>query len=721
MSAVRTTPHHSITLPHKRLMLLMPAFLLTVLLDFALGSQAAETSPADYAIQEVPVKSVQVDDVFWSPRLDTNRAATIPHLFKENAANHRLDNLKRAAHLMDGAFVGRRYDDTDVFKLLEAVAYTLMQRPDLELKRVADDQIDIIARGQEPDGYIYAARTIDPKHPAPGAGAERWSREGGSHELYNMGHLIEAAVAYSQATGDRKFLDVAVKCADMLCRTFGPDKRHDTSGHEEIELALVKLYRATGQRKYLDLAQFFIDQRGQKHTFGDYGDDAPAGFRMYNDRAYRQDEKPVVEQAEAEGHAVRAAYLYCGLTDVAALTGLEPYRAATDRLWGNVVGRKLYLTGGIGSTGGTEAFADDYVLPNAAYCESCAAIGNALWNERLFRLHGDAKYLDVMERIVYNGLLAGVALRGDRFFYQNPMQSSGRRGGRRGAAAGGEEDDTGPSTSGEGPRQPWFDVACCPANLARFIAQFPGYIYATRGDALYVNFFVGSTAEVVLNGRKVKVRQESRYPWDGDVKVTLEPETPGEFTVNVRVPGWVSRSGSTNIQGSPVPTDLYSYVPLGRPELRDFAYLGMPVGPHEFPTNTAPKDGFYSVRHTWKKGDSLVLHLPMPPRLVEANEKVQADRGLVALERGPLVYCVEGIDNGGSVTGLTLARDAALTAEFRPDPLGGVTVVNATSGSQKLTAVPYYAWGNRGNGEMRVWLPLADAAADKAATPAPAK
>ncbi len=697
------------------------ALLFAALVNLTLALQAAQTPAADYSIQEVSVKTVQVNDVFWSPRLDTNRAATIPHLFKENAANHRLDNLKRAAHLMDGAFVGRRYDDTDVFKLLEAVAFTLMQHPDPELKRIADEQIDIIAKGQEPDGYIYAARTIDPKHPAPGAGAERWSRLGGSHELYNMGHLIEAAVAYSQATGDRKFLNVATKCADMLCRTFGPNKRHDTSGHEEIELALVKLYRATGQRKYADLAQFFIDQRGQKHTFGDYTDDAPAGFRMYNDRAYRQDDKPVVDQTEAEGHAVRAAYLYCGLTDVAALTGLAPYRTAADRLWDSVVGRKLYLTGGIGSTGGTEAFAGDYVLPNAAYCESCAAIGNALWNERLFRLHGDAKYLDVMERIVYNGLLSGVALRGDRFFYQNPMQSSGRRGGRRGAAAGGEQDDTGPSTGGEGPRQPWFDVACCPANLARFIAQFPGYIYATRGDTLYVNFFVGSTTEVTLNGQKVRVRQDSRYPWDGDVKITLEPETSADFTVNVRAPGWVYNGGTSDAQGKPLPTDLYSYIPLARAGMKDSAYLAMPIEPRGLSTNAAPKDGFYSVRRTWKKGDVLLLHLPMVPRQVVAHEKVQADRGLVALERGPLVYCVEGIDNDGRVSSLTLARDAVLTAEFKPDLLGGVTMINATNGSQKIVAVPYYAWGNRGNGEMRIWLPRPDDAPDKGSPPAQAK
>jgi uncharacterized protein len=646
---------------------------------------------ADYPLQFVPLSQVKVQDAYWSPRLASNRTVTIPHLFKMNDEHDRLNNLRKAARLMDGPYVSRRYNDTDVFKLLEAVGFTLMTQRDAALEKIADEQIAIIAKGQEPDGYLYAARTVDPQHPAPGAGAERWSREGGSHELYNMGHAIEAGVAYWQATGKRPFLDIATKIGDMLCRTFGPDKRHDTSGHEEVELALVKLYGATGEKKYLALAQFFIDQRGQPHTFGDYGDDAPVGFLMYNNRPYRQDDKPIIEQDEAEGHAVRAMYLYSGLTDVAALTGGKSYTKATDQLWNNVVGKKMYITGGVGSTGGTEAFAADYVLPNQAYCESCAAIGNALWNERLFRLHGEGEYLDVMERVVYNGLLSGISLRGDTFFYQNPLQMALARG-RRGN--GGEGDDTSASTAANNPRQPWFDVACCPANLARFIAQFPGFIYATNKDALYVNFFVGSQVEFALNGNKIVVAQETKYPWDGDVKLTVEPDKEGNFTVNLRLPGWAT--------GKALPSDLYFYQPeptnAANPEAVRCSVNGKPekLDVHE---------GFITLHRTWKKGDVIALHLPMEIRRAAANAQVEADRGRVVIERGPLVYCVEGVDNGGQVLNKDIPTTLPLQAKFQSDLLGGITVIKGHwSDGKDLTAVPYYAWGNRGNNEMSVWL-----------------
>ncbi len=676
---------------------------------FPAMSQAADTATPDYAFQPVPSKQVKVEGGFWGPKIETNRTVTIPHLLKENDDNERLNNLRRGAGLLPGPYVSRRYNDTDVYKLLEAMGYSLMMHPDQALEKIADAQIDIIAKAQQPDGYIYPARMPDPKDSAPGVGAERWSREGGSHELYNMGHFIEAGVAYSQATGKKKFLDMAIKCGDMLCNTFGPDKRHDTSGHEEIELALVKLYRATGQRKYVALSQFFIDQRGQTHTFGDYGDDAPAGFQMYNDRTYRQDDKPVIEQLAAEGHAVRASYLYSGVTDIAALTGKPEYEAAVDRLWNNVAGTQMYITGGIGSTGGTEAFGGDYFLPNNAYCETCAQIGNALWCQRMFMLRGDAKYLDVAERVIYNGLLSGVSLRGDTFFYQNPLQQaaarSGRGAGRRGGAAGAggaaataaqanaaELGGTGPSTAPQGPRQAWFDVACCPANLARFVAQFAGYIYATRGDAVYVNYFVNSESDFAAGGTKLHLKQETKFPWDGDIKLNVDPETAGEFTVNVRIPCWA--------QGKALPTDLYTYLPATNAGNQDT--LRVMVNGQTVPAEIS--QGFASLHRTWKTGDQIQVHLPMEARQVVAHEKVAADRGLVAIQRGPLVYCVEGIDNGGALPAIALTPGTTFTAEFKPDLLNGVTTLKASIGGKEITAVPYYAWGNRGNGEMRVWL-----------------
>jgi DUF1680 family protein len=670
---------------------------------------------ADYAVQPVPSKQVKVTDGFWATKLEVNRTVTIPHLFKMNDENERLNNLRKGAGLMPGPYISRRYNDTDVYKLLEAVGYSLMLHPDPALEKIADEQIEIIAKAQQPDGYIYPARTIDPKNPAPGAGAERWSREGGSHELYNQGHMIEAGVVYSQATGNPRFLELAKKCGDMLCNTFGPDKRHDTSGHEEIELALVKLYGATKEKKYLDLAQFFIDQRGQPHTFGDYSNDAPSGFLMYNDRPYRQDDKPVIEQQEAQGHAVRATYLYSGLTDVAALTGVPAYTKATDRLWENVVGKKMYVTGGVGSVGGTEAFAANYVLPNNAYAESCAQIGNALWNERLFQLHGDAKYLDVMERVVYNGLISGISEKGDTFFYQNPLQAGPPRGGRGGRRRGGaqatndtanaatnaviassntnELGGTGISSAPTGPRQPWFDVACCPANLARFVAQFPGYIYATEKDALFVNFFTGNEADVSVNGTKVHLKQETTYPWTGNVKLQVEPEKEVEFAVKVRIPGWA--------EGKALPSDLYSFQSTSAAKDEPIAVL---VNNERNSLNL--KNGFAVIKRSWRSGDTIEVQLPMRPRVVMPNGKIEADKGRVVIQQGPLVYCVEAMDNGGKVLDREFSSEtASLKSEFRKNLLGGINVITGKwADGSDLMAVPYYAWGNRGNNEMCVWI-----------------
>ena len=622
---------------------------------------------------------VKVQDVFWLPKMETNRTATLPFIMQQNEKAGAVDNFRKGARLKQGPYVGRRFADTDVYKLIEGASYSLLLHPDPALKAQLDELIKLIGAVQEPDGYLFPARTIDPKNPAPGVGPERWYYLRGSHELYNSGHMFEAAVAHFQATGERSFLDIAVKNADLLVNTFGPERRRDMPGHEEVEIGLAKLFRATGNQKYLDLARFFIDQRGRPHDGNLYP--ADSNFALYNGKEYMQDHKPVLEQDKAVGHAVRAMYLYAGMADVAALGGHPEYIKAMDSLWEDVVARKMYLTGGVGARGTSEAFGESYELPNAsAYTETCAAVGNALWNHRLFLLHGDARYVDVLERIMYNGLISGVALDGKSFFYQNPLQASGKAG-----------------------RSEWFSVACCPPNLARFLASVPGYVYAVKDDALYVNLFMANTAAVTVQGRPVTVRQETRYPWDGAVRIAVDPATAGEFTVQVRIPGWARNQA--------VPTDLYRFHDQSK-EMPALKINGAPV-------SLTLNKGYGSIRRTWKKGDVVELSLPMPVRRVLAHDGVKEDAGKAALQRGPIVFCVEGPDNGGRVLNIALPDAAQLNAEFHPELLAGVTVIKGkgvvlerdASGKvmsqteRDFLAIPYYAWANRGRSEMAVWLP----------------
>jgi hypothetical protein len=624
----------------------------------------------------VPFTAVHFDDTFWAPRIETNRTVTIPFAFEKGEETKRVYHFERAAaalrgeQLQDKRPPGYPFDDTDVYKVLEGAAYTLSVHPDPKLEAYLDGLIARIGAAQEKDGYLYTTRTIDPVNPHRWAGKERWVLEkDDSHELYNLGHLYEAAVAHYQATGKRSLLDIALKSADLLTQTFGPGKKAIWPGHQITEMGLVKLYRVTGNERYLDLAKFMLDVRGPD---GDRG----AG------RTYNQSHKKVVEQSEAVGHAVRATYMYSGIADVAALTGDTAYVNAIDRIWENVVGKKLYITGGIGATGSGEAFGRDYELPNmSAYNETCAAIGNDYWNHRLYLLHADARYIDVMERTLYNGLISGVSLDGKSFFYPNPLESAGQH-----------------------QRSPWFGVACCPGNITRFIASVPGYVYAQQGDALYVNLFVGSAAEIKLdNSRTVKLRQETRYPWDGAVRMTVNPDRSGKFTINVRIPGWARNEAA--------PSDLYRFLDkIEEP-------VALKVNRKSVPLKL--EKGYVSLSRNWKKGDVIELNLPMPVRRVVANDQVTADRGRVALQRGPLVYCAEWPDNpGGHVRNLLLPDSAKLTAEFKPDLLNGVTVVKARAfglsfdaqgkvlkNEQELTAIPYYTWANRGRGEMLVWLP----------------
>jgi len=643
------------------------------------GTAATPRKPAgpkkDYPIEPVSFTAVKLTDEFWAPRIETNRKVSIPYAFGKCEENGRMDNFAIAGGLKKGEHRGNYpFDDTDPYKILEGASYSLSVRPDPKLDKYLDDLIVKIAAAQENDGYLFTCRTNQSKKLINWYGKERWAKLGGSHELYNMGHLYEAAVAHYQATGKRNLLNVAVKNADFLDTVFGPGRNETAPGHQIIEMGLARLYRLTGNEKYLKLAKFYLDTRG------------PGG------NPYRQAHQRVVDQGEAVGHAVRASYMYCGMADVAALTGEASYRKAVERIWENVVGRKLYLTGGIGATGAGEAFGKNYELPNeTAYCETCAAIGNVMWNHRMFLSSGLAKYIDVLERTLYNGLISGVSLDGDSFFYPNPLASRGRH-----------------------KRSPWFGCACCPGNMTRFVASVPGYVYARAGDRLYVNLFVAGSGTVRMKNSTVRIRQQTQYPWDGAVKLTVEPERPDKFTVAVRVPGWA--------RGEPVPSDLYRYMNANN-QKATLKVNGKAI-------EADMEGGFACIERKWANGDVIEMDLPMGIRRVLAHEKVEADRGRVALERGPIVYCAEWPDNPAGIHNLVLTDNAKLTAEHRKDLLGGVTVVRgravaiSDAGEGKLakkeqafTAIPYYAWAHRGPGEMAVWLARDVAVAQVATKP----
>lgn len=622
----------------------------------------------DYPRQPVPFTAVKITDRFWLPRLQMNRSVTIPHNFRQCEETGRIDNFTVAGGLQTGSFRSKYgFDDSDVYKNIEAAAYALQVQPDPKLDRYLDDLIRKIAAAQEKDGYLYTNRTIDPAHPLPMAGPERWSNEVESHELYNVGHLYEAAVAHFQATGKRTLLAVALKSADLVARTFGPQGRKEVPGHQEIEIGLVKLYRLTGEEKYLRTARFFLDQRGNA-----------AGHQLYGE--YAQDHLPVVRQTAAVGHAVRAAYMYSAMADIAALSGDSSYIKALDSIWNDVISKKTYLTGGIGSAGSNEGFAAAYDLPNeTAYGETCAAIANALWNYRMFLLKGDAQYLDIFERVAYNGFLSGLGLSGNCFFYPNPLASSGQH-----------------------QRQLWFNCACCPPNVARFLASLPGYFYAVQGQRIYVNLYARSESAVSIAVGTVIIRQDTDYPWNGSVALTVEPSGSGDFELLLRIPGWT--------QNQPLPGDLYRFSDAAR-EPPQLLINGRPVTP-------AMEHGFAKLVGPWRRGDRIQLRLPMPVRRVVSHEALKSNRGLTALQRGPLLYCAEWPDNNGQVKNLVLDSSRPLKHRFIPGLLGGVEVLDgkalalslAADGKsirenwQNFRAIPYFVWANRGRGDMAVWL-----------------
>lgn len=650
-----------------------------LVLLLALAAPPASTSggspePPAARLSAVPFTRVTIDDGFWAPRRKTNCEVSVPHQYAMNKETGRIDawrlqwkpGTEPRPHI---------FWDSDVAKWIESASYCLAEKRDPAMEGHIDDVVELMARAQLPDGYLNSHFIqVEPEM--------RWKNLGHWHELYCAGHLMEAAVAYFQATGKRRMLDVVVRYADHIDSWFGPGKHDGTSGHPEVELALVKLYRATGEKRYLDLALFFLDRRGQKPSVFQREMEHLTPEQAANHRAffvkpdgsfnteYSQDHLPVREQTVPVGHAVRAMYLYSGVADVGALTGDRRLIDADLRIWEALTTRRMYVTGGIGPSGNNEGFTADYDLPNdTAYCETCASVGLVFWAHRLLQIEKDSRYADVLERALYNGALAGIALDGRRFFYENPLESDGTHH-----------------------RQGWFGCACCPGNISRLIASLGSYVYSEAPGEAWVHLYAQGRTTLDLAGRKVVLAQKTRYPWDGEVEVAVEPEAPGRFALHLRVPGW-ARSATVSVNGGP-------------------------------PGPAAPVRGYARIEREWKAGDRVRLVLPMPVERVRAHPAVKQDVGLVALQRGPLVYCLEGADNGGPLHGIILPGGAALVPSDEPGLLGGVTVLDGPaerivdagwSGALyraavpskepiRVRAVPYYAWDHRAPGEMRVFL-----------------
>jgi len=663
-----------------------------LLVGVALTARPLGAAPADpppvRGLTEVGHPQVELRGGFWGPRLKTHNDVTLPHALDELEKDGHVTNFDKAAGVFDGPLKGHHAFDSDLHKALEGALDSLQHFADQSLRQRVEGIIKRILAAQQKDGFLITYFIVNGLD-------KRWDDLRLEHQMYNAGHFFEMAVAHRQLTGEPVVLDAAQRFADHIDSVFGPNKRYDVDGHEEVELALVKLYRETGERRYLDLAKFFLDERGYVHgtehklfdpksvvqPVKPEGNITPeqqrefwhASLRIRNGRM--QDHKPLADQFEAVGHAVRAGYVYSAMTDCARFMETSGFDPALDHLWCDVTGRKMYLTGAIG-TGqyGDEGFGDPYLLPNqAAYCESCAAIAHVLWQYRMALLKAQAKYADVMELTLYNGMLSGISIAGDKFFYQNPLASE----------KGGE-------------RRPWIGLSCCPTNLARIIPQVGGLAYAQGKNQVYVNLYVAGDATMKLeNGAKLKLTQQTEYPWDGKIRLTVTPDQPAEFSICLRIPGWSL--------GHPVPGDLYRFGDSKVPAVS----LKLNGNVLE-PVSTA--DGYVHLQRKWQPGDVVELNLPMPVQRVHAHENIKEDQGKVALMRGPLVYCLEAADHPGvNLAQLALPKDSELRATHRADLLGGVTVIEGkalTDGKTPtlLTAIPYYAWANRQKGAMAVWF-----------------
>ena len=651
----------------------------TIVLMMVTGALcSAQEKTHGYPYNPVPFTDVKVEtNSFWGQRIQASRDVTIPLAFDQCEKNGRFKNFEYAANPSGDYNVSKlepySFDDTDVYKTIEGASYLLQTFPNEKLEIYIDSILDIVAKAQEPDGYLYCARTMNPEHPHHWAGDRRWVKEEDlSHELYNLGHMVEGAIAHYQATGSRKFLDIAIKYADCVVKEVGPNPGQAcvVPGHQIPEMALAKLYVLTGEKKYLDEAKFFLDYKGKTESRTEYN----------------QSHKPVLEQDEAVGHAVRAGYMYAGMADVAALTGDEGYIKAIDNIWNNIVGKKYYITGGVGATSSGEAFGANYELPNmSAYCETCAAIAQVYLNYRLFLLHGESRYYDALERTLYNGVLSGVSIDGGNFFYPNPLESMGQH-----------------------QRQPWFGCACCPSNICRFIPSVPGYAYQTKDNSLYINLFLANKANIEVNGKTVEIEQQTNYPWDGHVDININKTKNSPFTIKVRIPGWVRNQA--------VPSDLYFYADNKLPNYT--------VKVNGKAVEAELQDGYFCINRKWKAGDKVSLDFDMIIRTVKANGKVSADRGRVAIERGPLVYCAEWSDNNFNIRDLLLNQKPEYQL-IENDPaldntlLKGINTITTqaqilsfndkgqlTTTSVCLKLIPYYAWNHRKPGNMNVWIPI---------------
>jgi DUF1680 family protein len=625
--------------------------------------QIIKAQTALQKIEPVNFSQVDIEDNFWKPRIYTVSTVTIPVCINQTEVKTaRIRNFEKVAAKKGEKHEGIYYDDSDVYKALEAIAYSLKNHPDPTLEKKADEWIDKISAAQLPDGYLNTFYIL-------GNIQNRWTNMN-YHEDYCAGHLIEAAVAYFNTTGKRKILNVATRFANHIDSTFRLQNRHWVSGHQEIELALVKLYKTTGDKRYLDLSDWFLQQRGHG-----YYSDTP------KNQEYSQDRYPLKDQTQITGHAVRAMYLYTGAADVAAAKDDTGYMKAMKQVWEDVVYRNMYITGGIGSSGRNEGFSVDYDLPNEqAYCETCASVGMVFWNQRMNLLTGESKYIDVLERCLYNGALDGLSLKGDLFFYGNPLASSGNYS-----------------------RREWFGTACCPSNIARLVESVGNYIYAKSDNALWVNLFVGSSGAFTIKNRNIQVKQVTNYPWDGKVQISVIPDKQTDFNLFIRIPGWAD-----NV---PVPGETYSYSDTSSEKI-SISLNGIPVA-------YKIVNGYAVINKTWKKGDVVVLNLPMPVRRIVAVDMVKDDRNRVALQRGPLVYCFEHFDNEGKVMNIVIPDNTAFTSEFKPGLLNGIVVLETLApvasisenglgiscANRKITAIPFFSWANRGEGQMQVWMP----------------
>jgi DUF1680 family protein len=619
---------------------------------------------SDYRISAVSIKDVAINDSFWLPKIRVLQDTTIPYAFDKCDKEGRMENFLVAGGKKKGFYKGEMpFDDTDLYKIIEGASYSLVSKPDPKLDAYIDSLIEIIKVGQEPDGYITTWFTIDRQKPPAwwvNPSRTRWENEVSSHELYNSGHLFEAAAAHYWATGRRNFLDIAIKNADLLVDSFGPNKLHTPPGHQIVETGLIKLYHITQNTKYLELAKFFLDLRGDSTTHKLYGE-------------YNQDHLPVTKQTEAAGHAVRALYMYAGMTDIAVMYEEPNYLDAINKIWQNIVTSKMYVTGGLGSRHDKESFGDNYELPNlTGYSETCAAIGSVYWNQRLFLLTGDSKYYDVIERTLYNGLISGMSLDGKNFFYPNPTESDGRY-----------EFNMGSCT-----RQAWFDCSCCPTNLIRFIPSIPGLIYATNKDTLYVNLFVSNSVHALIDAEKIEVTQQATYPWNGKIQFTINPEKAMTFTLKLRIPGWA--------QNTPVPSDLYSYVAGVQGK------VSLSVNGKE--EKVSLNKGYAEISREWTKGDKVEMVLPMIIHKVVANEKVKEDINKVAFEYGPIVYCAEEIDNK-HISDISIPDKSDSKIEAETVLSDNVVAIKGKVCDEEFTLIPYYLWSNRGVGKMKVWFP----------------